>query len=120
MRRFSTTRPSHQLESHDTRSVPPSLYSISRTASVQLASPHKHAIKEQTLLRRVYDSLVRSLEDGALSLNIAGVKLLATLHAHLGGEGGAWLPLGRGTRGGLLEHLVDLLKSKALQKVVSK
>lgn len=33
---------------------------------------------------------------------------------HIGGEGGGWLPLGGGAGGGLLQHLVDLLKGKTL------
>jgi len=33
---------------------------------------------------------------------------------HLGGVGGVWLPLVGGARGGLLEHLVDLLEGETL------
>lgn len=57
------------------------------------------------------------LEDGALALDVLGdvrAKLGAVLHAHLGGVGGVRLPLGRSARGGLLHHLVDLLKGKTL------
>ena len=39
---------------------------------------------------------------------------VAVLGAGLRGKGGGGLPLGRGTRGGLLHHLVDLLEGEAL------
>lgn len=60
---------------------------------------------------------VSLLVGGAAALDVADdglVELLALLDAHFGGEGGGGLPLGRGTRGGLLEHLVDLLEGEAL------
>ena len=56
------------------------------------------------------------LKDGPLALEVINVFIeRAILHAHLLCECGGWLPLGRGTWGGLFEHLVDLLKRQALQ-----
>jgi hypothetical protein len=66
--------------------------------------------------------LFSDLEDGALALDILGyasVELRALLHAHLGCEGGRWPPLGRGTRGGLLHHLVDLLERQTLHEMLA-
>lgn len=57
------------------------------------------------------------LVDAALALDVLD-KLdveLATLGAgSVGSEGPAGLPLGRGAGSGLLQHLVDLLKSETL------
>merc|ERR1712072_1014897 len=67
------------------------------------------------LLKCVRRQSNSALEDRALALNIlsdVGLKLL-TLH-HRAGVGGGWSPLGRGTGGSLLHHLVDLLKRKTL------
>merc|ERR1712113_425267 len=67
------------------------------------------------LLKCVRRQSNSALEDRALALNIlsdVGLKLL-TLH-HRAGVGGSWSPLGGGTRGSLLHHLVDLLKRKTL------
>ena len=58
---------------------------------------------------------IAPLEDGALTLNIDGLDIEVTLlHAHLGCEGGGRPPLGGGTRGSLLHHLIDLLEGQTL------
>jgi hypothetical protein len=47
------------------------------------------------------------LDDGILKLSVRG-------HAHVGCEGGGWLPLAGSTWGSLLEHAVNLFKRKSL------
>lgn len=72
------------------------------------------------LLKCVRRQSNSALEDRALALNIlsdVGLKLL-TLH-HRAGVGGGWSPLGRGTGGSLLHHLVDLLKRKTLEMMLA-
>lgn len=47
-------------------------------------------------------------------LNLNGSLLQVVTSAHLSGKGGSGLPAGRGTGGGLLHHLVDLLEGQTL------
>ena len=82
----------------------------------QYASFQTQAIKSLRPFCKKHKSR-RRLKDGALTLDIDGLDVeVAFLHAHFGREGGGRLPLGGGTGGGLLHHLVDLLEGEALKK----
>ncbi|KAG7698243.1 hypothetical protein KL915_001960 [Ogataea haglerorum] len=80
-------------------------------AGAELVARH---IAHNVVLTLIYTKRLHTLDAGALLELVSDALDLVLGQTHVCCEGGVRLPLGRGPWGGLLEHPVDLLQSKAL------